>query len=63
MTDKRRTTRLTASKKRGVPEISGDDNGTPTDPTAALIPVRRSGISSRTPSSEPEEISRELIIP
>ena len=27
------------------------------------MPVRRSGISLRIPSSEPEEVSRELVIP
>jgi hypothetical protein len=63
MADERRTTRSAVSKKRGAPEISRDDNDTPTDPTAALVPTRRSGISSRTPSSEPEEVGRELVVP
>jgi hypothetical protein len=63
MADGRRTTRSAAGKKRGAPEISGDDDGTPTDHTAALVSARRSGISSRTPSSEPEEVGRELVVP
>jgi hypothetical protein len=62
MANKRRTTRLTVSKKRGVPKILRDDNRTPTDPTAVLVPTKRSGISLRIPSSKPKEVSRELVI-